>query len=188
MFLNTGGDIRAPIILGQPFLSTTKAIIYADSAKICFTIKERKEKFTFKNRILHSPSHPQIQTLPEYTASDKKRDSRRARKNRARQPREESIKMINTLRSEYNHLLASPFLTKKEDLGIPIIECTIRQRIFHNTFYDLGSGINIMSKVTFDYLFDEPLFPTYMQLQMADQTIRFLECRGYDRWVSQGID
>ena len=33
-----------------------------------------------------------------------------------------------------------------------------------------------MSKVTYDYLFgDEPLFPTYMQLQMANQTIQFLE-------------
>ena len=33
-----------------------------------------------------------------------------------------------------------------------------------------------MSKVTYEYLFgDEPLFPTYMQLQMADQSIQFLE-------------
>ena len=33
-----------------------------------------------------------------------------------------------------------------------------------------------MSKVTYDYLFDdEPLFPTYVQLQMADQSIWFLE-------------
>jgi len=56
--LDIGGDIRAPIILGRLFLSTTKAIIYVDSAKICFTINDRKEKFTFKNRILHSPSHP----------------------------------------------------------------------------------------------------------------------------------
>jgi len=72
--------------------------------------------------------------------------------------------MINTLRSEYNHLLASPFLTKKEDSGVPMIECTIGQRIFHNTFYDIGSGVNIMSKVTDHYLFsDEPLFPTNMQ-------------------------
>ena len=31
-----------------------------------------------------------------------------------------------------------------------------------------------MSKVTYEYLFgDEPLFPTYMQLQMADQSIQF---------------
>ena len=83
--------------------------------------------------------------------------------------------MINTLRSEYDHLLASPFLAKKDDLGIPMIECTIGKRIFHKT-YDIESGVNIMSKVMYEYLFfDEPLFPTYMQLQMADQSIRFPE-------------
>ena len=33
-----------------------------------------------------------------------------------------------------------------------------------------------MSKVMYEYLFgDKPLFPTYMQLQMADQSIWFLE-------------
>ena len=33
-----------------------------------------------------------------------------------------------------------------------------------------------MSKVTYGYLFgDETLFPTYMQLQMVDQSILFLE-------------
>ena len=33
-----------------------------------------------------------------------------------------------------------------------------------------------MSKVTYEYLFgNEPLFPIYMQLQMADQWIWFLE-------------
>jgi hypothetical protein len=39
-----------------------------------------------------------------------------------------------------------------------------------------SANINIMSKVTYEYLFgNEPLFPTYMQLQMADQSIRFLD-------------
>jgi hypothetical protein len=33
-----------------------------------------------------------------------------------------------------------------------------------------------MSKVTYEYLFDhEPLYPTYMQLQITDQSIRFSE-------------
>jgi hypothetical protein len=36
-----------------------------------------------------------------------KKNNRRKGKNKARQPREESVKMINTLRSEYDHLLAS---------------------------------------------------------------------------------
>ena len=56
--LKIGGDVMAPIIFGRPFLSTAKAIIYADSVKICFTIKDRKKKLTFKNCIQHSPSHP----------------------------------------------------------------------------------------------------------------------------------
>jgi len=84
--------------------------------------------------------------------------------------------MIHTLRSEYDHLLASPYLIKKDDPGVLMIESTIGQRIFHKTFYDIGSGVNIMSKVTYEYLLgDEPLYPTYMQLQMAHQSIRFLE-------------
>ena len=84
--------------------------------------------------------------------------------------------MINTLQIEYDHLLVPPFLEKKEDPGAPMIECTIGQRIFHKTFCDIGSGVNIMSKVTYEYLFgNAPLFPTYMQLQMADQSIRFLD-------------
>ena len=80
--------------------------------------------------------------------------------------------MIHTLRSEYDHLLASPYLIKKDDPGVLMIESTIGQRIFHKTFYDIGLGVNILSKVMYEYLFsDEPLFPTYMQLQMADQSI-----------------
>ena len=81
--LEIGGDVRAPIILGRPFLSIAKAIIYTDSAKICFIIKDRKEKFTFKNRILQSPSHPQMLYLPEETTVTKKKNKRR-RKNKAR--------------------------------------------------------------------------------------------------------
>ena len=97
--------------------------------------------------------------LPKETIVTKKKNNRRRRKNNARQPQEELVNLINTLRSEYNHLLASPFLAKKDNLGIPTIECTIGQRIFHKTFYDIGSGVNIMSKVTYEYLFgDKPLF------------------------------
>jgi hypothetical protein len=57
--------------------------------------------------------------LPKETIVSKKRNNRR-RKNRP-----DSQEMINTLRSEYDHLLASPFLTKKEDPGVPMIECSI---------------------------------------------------------------
>jgi hypothetical protein len=63
-------------------------------------------------------------------------------------------------------------LKKKDDPSVLTIECTISQKIFDKIFYDVGSGVNIMSKVTYEYLFgNKPLYPTYMQLQMADQSI-----------------
>jgi hypothetical protein len=146
------------------------------SAKICFTIKDKKEKYSFKNLILQSLSHPQKAYLSEETIVTKKKNNRRRRKNKISQSPEETINMINTIRSEYDHLLASPFLAKKDDPSILIIESTIEQRIFHKIFYDIGLGANITSKVTYEYLFgNEALYPTYMQLQMANQSIRFPE-------------
>jgi hypothetical protein len=56
---------------------TTKAIIYAYSAEIYFTIKDKK-KFSFKNHILQSPGRPQMSYLPkEMTVSKKKNNQRR---------------------------------------------------------------------------------------------------------------
>ena len=81
--LETGGDVRAPIILGRPFLSTTKAIIYMDNPKICFTIKDRKEKFTFKNRMHHSPSHPQMVYLLEESSNKKEKQPKKEEQGQA---------------------------------------------------------------------------------------------------------
>ena len=64
---------------------------------------------------MQSSRHPQTPYLPEEITVIKKKNNRRRRKNKVRQPQEESVNMINTLRSEYDHLLASPFLDKKDD-------------------------------------------------------------------------
>jgi len=45
MVIETGTDERAPIILGRPFLNTSRAVIYASAAKISFYIKGKKETF-----------------------------------------------------------------------------------------------------------------------------------------------
>jgi hypothetical protein len=172
--MDTGGDERVPIILGQPFLYIAKAIIYAEHAKIVFSIKDKKEKFSLKARILHSSALPQKAFMPEKPAAlvPKKKNFRNWRKTKLSKILEETVKMINTIRIEYDHLLTPPFLVKKDDRGVPTIECTINQKIFHKTFRDMVSGVNIMSKVTYEYLFgNEPLYRTYMQLQMADQLI-----------------
>jgi hypothetical protein len=80
--------------------------------------------------------------------------------------------MINTIQSKYEGLLTPPFLEKKDNPRVPTIECLINQKVFQKTFYDIGLGV----KVAYEYLFgNELLYPTYMQLQMADQLVRFLE-------------
>jgi hypothetical protein len=88
-----GGDERAPIILGQSFLCTTKAIIYAEHAKIIFSIKNKKEKFSFKEHILHSRAHPQMSYLPKEptTVAPKKKNNRNRRRNKLSQVPEETI-------------------------------------------------------------------------------------------------
>jgi len=45
MVIETGTDERAPIILGRPFLNTSRAIIYASATEINFYIKGKKETF-----------------------------------------------------------------------------------------------------------------------------------------------
>jgi hypothetical protein len=67
--MDTGGDERAPIILERPFLCIAKAIICAKHAKIVFSIKDKKEKFSFKERILHSPALPQNAFMPKKPAA-----------------------------------------------------------------------------------------------------------------------
>jgi hypothetical protein len=102
---------RHPSFLGRPFLSTAKAIIYTDSAKICFTIKDRKERFTFKNRTLQSLAHSQRAYIYKGKTVEKK--TSRRRRNKTKQSLAELVKMVNTVHTEYNHLLVSPYPLNK---------------------------------------------------------------------------
>ena len=157
---------RSPIILGRPFLNTSGAVIYASAAKINFNIKARKETFSFKNKTA------QILEQPQY--EPRKRTNRR-NKNK-KQVWTESAKMDTAIHRGQDHRLKLPFLIKKDDPGVPNIECTINGYSFQKTLYDTGSGVNIMAAVTYQLLYGTmPLQPTYIQLQMADQTFQKVE-------------
>jgi hypothetical protein len=86
--VETGGSENSPIILGCPFLATAKAIIYADAAKITFTINGRKESFNCKNKILKAHAHPRYPYPQEHepVVEEKRRDRRRNKKNNKPQP------------------------------------------------------------------------------------------------------
>jgi hypothetical protein len=121
------------------------------------------------SRTRHStPAHPQMAyTYEDKTAGKKKKKNKS--KNKPKQPQAKAVRMINTVHAEYDHLQVSPFLIKQDNPRVPTIHCSINQLNFQKTFYDTGSSVNIMTKVTYELIFGkEPLHPTYMQLQMAD--------------------
>jgi len=136
--IGTGNDERAPVILGRPFLNTSGAVIYASAAKISFYIKGRKEMFSFKNKTT------QIQEQSRH--EPRKRTNRR---NRNKQVWTESTKMVTAVHGGQDHRLMSPFLTKKDDLGMPSIHCSINGYNFYKTLCNTGSGVNIMAAVTY---------------------------------------
>ena len=152
--IETDTDERAPVILGRPFLNTSGAVIYASAAKISFCIKGRNETFSFKNKTTQ---------IPEQSRHEPRK--RTNRRNRNKQMCTESAKMVTAAQGGKDRQLKSPFLIKKDDPGVPSIECTINGYSFQKTLYDTGSNVNIMAAVTYQLLHGTmPLQPTYIQL------------------------
>jgi hypothetical protein len=145
--IETSGDEKSSIILGRLFLNTAGAIMYANTAKICFNIKGKREIFFFKDRVLQFPAHPQ------HSYESKKNNRRNKNKNKNRKPQQmESVRMITAVHREHDHQLKSPYLLKRDNPGVPTIECTINRSSFQKADCDTRSGVNIMAKVTYEYL------------------------------------
>jgi hypothetical protein len=115
--------------------------MYANTAKICFNIKGKKETFFFKDRVLQFPAHPQ------HPYETKKKNNRRnMNKNKSKKPQQmESTRVITVVHREHDHQLKSPYLPKRDGPGVPTIECTINRSSFQKAIYDTGSGVNIMA-------------------------------------------
>ena len=130
-------------------MNTTGAIIYARAAKISFYIKGRKETFFFKNKTTQIPDQSRRES--------RKRTNRR---NMNKQVWTELAKMVTAVHGGQDHQLKLPFLTKKDDLGMPSIYCSINGYNFYKMTRDTGSGVNIMAAVTYRLLFGTmPLKP-----------------------------
>jgi hypothetical protein len=144
--------------------------MYANTAKICFNIKGKRETFFFKDRVLQFPAHPQHPYEP-------KKKNNQKNKNKNKKPQQmESARVITAVHREHDYQLKSPYLLKRDDPGVPTIECTINRSSFEKAVCDTRLGVNIMAKVTYEYLYGTmPLDPTYAQLQMVDQSFRFMD-------------
>jgi hypothetical protein len=132
--------------------------MYANTVKIYFNIKGKRETIFFKDRVLQFPAHPQHSYEPR-----KKNNRRKKSKNKNRKPQHmESVRVITAVHREHDHQLKSPYLLKRDDPAVPTIERTINRSSFEKAVYDTGSGVNIMATVTYEYLYGTmPLDPTY---------------------------
>jgi hypothetical protein len=178
VILDMGRIENAPIILGRPFLATTKAIIYANTSKIVFTVNKQRERFNCKNKTLAPPVPPEPLPYPEpyNPIRERARGKNKKRRNKNKKAQPTQVMMINKVRNEYDYLIRSPMLREQDDPGTPTIHCSINQLNFYNAFCDTGSGVNLMAKVMYESIYGNmPLYPTYVQLQMADQSFRFPE-------------
>jgi len=157
--IETGTEERAPIILGRPFLNN-RAVIYVNTTKISFYIRGRR-RLSFKNKT--------TQISEQSRHEPRKRTNRR---NRNKQIWTESAKMVTASQRGQDRRLKSPFLIKKDDPGVPSIECTINRYSFQKTLYDTRSNVNIMAAVTYQLLHETmPLQPIYIQLQMIFRSL-----------------
>ncbi|KAJ1270405.1 hypothetical protein BS78_06G050000 [Paspalum vaginatum] len=64
---------------------------------------------------------------------------------------------------------------KKKDPGNPTISCSIGTHHFDQALCDLGASVSVMPKVVFDKITHATLAPTAMCLQLANQSIRYLD-------------
>ena len=158
--VNTGTNERSPIILGRPFLNTTGAIIYASTAKITFNIKGNREAFSFKNR--EKSSTVQKETVDGRNKSNTQNKTKTKNKIKKKAQKMEIAIMVTPVHKEYDHLLKSPHLIRKDNLGVLTILCSINRCYFYNIVCDTRSGVNIMAKVTYEFLYHTMLMdPTY---------------------------
>jgi hypothetical protein len=79
------------------------------------------------------------------------------------------------LTEECSTAILNTLSKKKKEPRCPTISCSIETQYFDHALCDLGAGISVMPKVVFDKLNHTLLSPTSMCLQVADQSVHYLE-------------
>jgi hypothetical protein len=73
--------------------------MYANTTKICFNIKGKRETLFFKDRVLQFPAHPQYPYEPK-----KKNNRRNKNMNKNKKPQQmELARVITTVHREHDH-------------------------------------------------------------------------------------
>ena len=77
--------------------------------------------------------------------------------------------MLNIIRSDYDHLLTSPYLTKKDDLGVPTISVQLDKKSFTRPSVTLGRvQHNVQAKDVMVRIHDHDTHVDFMVLDMGE--------------------
>jgi hypothetical protein len=55
--------------------------------------------------------------------------------------------------------------------ALPTVPCILEPFKVHHALCDCGAGMNLLPKMVYDYLGEDPLVPTSQWLQLADSTM-----------------
>jgi hypothetical protein len=60
---------------------------------------------------------------------------------------------------------------KMSELALPTVPCTLGPFKVHHALCDWGACMNILPKMVYDCLDEDPLVPTSQRLQLVDSTV-----------------
>jgi len=101
----------------------------------------KREVFSFKDKALSFLT--QKETVDRRNKSKTQNKTKTKNKGNKKAQKTKTTRMISAVYKEYDYLLKSLNLIKKDDLGVPTILCSINRYYFYNTICDTRSGVNI---------------------------------------------
>jgi hypothetical protein len=81
------------------------------------------------------------------------------------QPSDEKKMLISRISS---NVILNKLQNRLSGLALPTVPCNLGQFKVHHALYDWGASMNILPKMVYDFLDEDPLVPTPHQLRLAD--------------------
>jgi len=93
----------------------------------------------------------QKETIGGRNKSSTQNKAKTKNKGKMKAQKTEIARMVTAVHREYDHLLKSRYLIKKDDPSVVTILCSINRCYFYNTDCDTGTCINIMATVPINF-------------------------------------
>ncbi|GKD69876.1 hypothetical protein Tco_1323966 [Tanacetum coccineum] len=160
-------DIKVPLILGRPFLSTVRAKIDVFKRKI--TLRVREEKIIFKSV---KPASSLIKRVYMLSLRERIPFLRHLNGYYCEEKKESYGPQFSEAYYEASHINNS-IPRKEKDLGSFTLPCFINNVCFDNALADLGASVSVMPLSTYLNLGLGELAHTKLIVELADKIVKY---------------